>query len=107
MPSHVKLVLGSSVNVNVMVAVSPFLSEVLSEVIENDGTVRSRSTTNGSESGLTFPAASVARAVKVCTPKLSSIISIDQNPPIAVPVPITVEPSVSYKVTDAPDSANP
>ncbi|MNR47227.1 hypothetical protein D3C85_1663010 [compost metagenome] len=32
---------------------------------------------------------------------------IDQFPPVATPVPITVTPSVSYNVTDEPASAVP
>src|SRR3569623_1280108 len=54
-----------------------------------------------------FPAASVALAVMVWLPAVSADDVIDQLPPVAVPVPSTVVPSVSYSVTVLPLSAVP
>src|SRR3569623_1472257 len=54
-----------------------------------------------------LPAASVALAVTVWLPADSADDVIDQLPPVAVPVPSTVVPSVSYSVTVLPLSAVP
>src|SRR5579859_3036145 len=55
----------------------------------------------------TLPAVSVALAVTVWEPDDSVEDVIDQLPPVAVAVPSTVVPSVSYSVTVLPLSAVP
>lgn len=59
------------------------------------------------EALLTFPAASVTLAVMVWLPLLKADDVMLQLPPVAVAVPRTVVPSVSYKVTVLPASAVP
>ena len=56
---------------------------------------------------LTLPAASVTLAVMVWLPLLKVDDVMLQLPPVAVVVPSTVVPSVSYKVTVLPASAVP
>ncbi|MNY48235.1 hypothetical protein D3C86_1835550 [compost metagenome] len=43
----------------------------------------------------------------VCVPGVNVLAVIDQFPPVAMPVPRTVVPSVSYRVTVEPASAVP
>ena len=73
---------------------------------ETNGGVVSIVTTSAAEIALTFPAASVARAVMVCVPLASVLAVIDQLPaPSAAAVPNVWPPS--SKVTVAPASVNP
>src|SRR3954453_16767075 len=64
-------------------------------------------TWNALEATPWLPAASVAFAVMVCAAWLSAVVVIENDPPIATPVPSTVVPSVSYSVTVLPASAVP
>lgn len=56
---------------------------------------------------LILPAASVALAFMVWLASVSCELMIDQLPPVAMAVPNTVAPSVSYKIIEAPFSAVP
>ncbi|MNV72213.1 hypothetical protein D3C71_1652820 [compost metagenome] len=71
------------------------------------GEVLSMVTTSPLEAGLKLPTPSVALAVTVCTPSVGVEAVIDQFPPVAMPVPMAVVPSVPYKVTVEPASAVP
>jgi hypothetical protein len=71
------------------------------------GAVVSTATLRPVEPALALPAVSVALAVSVCAPSPSALVVIDQLPPVAVAVPSTVVPSVSYSVTADPASAVP
>ncbi|MNQ95937.1 hypothetical protein D3C85_1115210 [compost metagenome] len=71
------------------------------------GVVVSMVTASPAEAGLSLPTASVALAVTVCVPGVNELAVMDQFPPVAMPVPITVVPSVSYRVTVEPGSAVP
>ena len=55
------------------------------------------------ESADTFPPASVARTSTVCDPTDSWVDTIENVPPVAVPVPTSVAPS--YTLTVEPASA--
>src|SRR5690606_28485508 len=71
------------------------------------GAVTSIVRVRADEAGPTFPAASVALAVRLWLPSLSVLLVMLHMPPVAVVVPSTVVPSVSYKVTVLPASAVP
>jgi hypothetical protein len=71
------------------------------------GAVVSIVTASGDDAADTLPAASTAFAVNVWLPSASVPAVIDQVPPVAVAVPSTVVPFVSYKVTVLPLSAVP
>src|SRR6202171_5055537 len=107
LPSHAKVEPGSSLKVNVIVAVSPIFNCDTSLVIETVGAVISIPTARPEDDGPTLPAASVAVAEIVWLPSLSPVLVIDQGPPLATALPSTVAPSVSYSVTVDPDSAVP
>src|ERR1700682_41151 len=107
LPSHAKVEPGSSLKVNVIVAVSPIFNCDTSLVIETVGAVISIWTARPEDDGPTLPATSVAVAEMVWLPSLSAVLVIDQLPPLATALPSTVAPSVSYSVTVEPDSAVP
>ena len=52
-------------------------------------------TWNAVEAALWLPAASLALAVSVWAPSPSTEVVIENDPPVATPVPSTVVPSVS------------
>ena len=90
---------------------APLVAKVLATLLvpraKALGAVVSTTTDKAAEAVPTFPAASVALAVRVWLPLLSVDEVMLQLPPVAVPVPSTVVPSLSYKVTALPDSAVP
>ena len=98
---------GSSLKAKVMSAVSPILSVDTLLLIPNVGAVVSMVTGKPADAALTLPAVSVALAVTVRVPCDRGLVVIDQAPPVAMPVPSTVVPSVSYNLTVEPASAVP
>ncbi|MNV79381.1 hypothetical protein D3C71_1729310 [compost metagenome] len=107
LPSQVKVAPGSSLNVKVMVAVSPTLRALTLLVIASVGAVVSMVSCSPTEAALTLPTASVAVAVTVCVPAASALLVMLHVPPVAIPVPSKLVPSVSYSLTVEPASAVP
>lgn len=107
LPSHANVEPGSSLKANVMIAVWPTFKLDASLVIKSVGAVVSMVMLKLLDALLTLPAASVALAVIVCGSALNIVDIMDQLPPVAIALPKTVVPSVSYKVTVAPSSAVP
>jgi hypothetical protein len=100
------------VGVETLVMLSVF--EVpLSEMADKSGTlgvlgaVESITIAIPAEAPLVLPAVSVALLVSVWEPSDRALVVTLQMPPVAMAVPNTVVPSVSYTVTTEPDSAVP
>ena len=98
---------GSSLKAKVMSAVSPILSVDTLLLIPNVGAVVSMVTGKPADAALTLPAISVAVTLMLCVPSAKVVLVMAQLPPVAMAVPSTVVPSVSYNVTVAPASACP
>ncbi|CAB5707178.1 Uncharacterised protein [Comamonas aquatica] len=91
-PSQVKVLPGSSLNVKVMVAVSPILSVDTLLVIPNVGAVVSMVTSKPADASLTLPAVSVAVTLMLYVPSAKVVLVMAQLPPVAVASPNTVVP---------------
>ena len=92
-PSHANVAPGSSLNVKVIVALSPILSAVTSLVISSVGRVVSIVTASLSDAGPILPDVSVARAVITCSPSIKSDKGAkDHVPSVATVMPIAASP---------------
>ena len=85
----------ASLKVKVTDEVSPMVSRLSATAMAAVGALVSMVRLSPAEAKDTLPAASAALAVRVCEPADRVEDVIDQLPPVAVPVPSTVVPSVS------------